>query len=108
MPLNIMKMTRRDGTDRGEFALAALDLCRQYRGQDSVRDARYWWDNASTIAVVVETEPGVTLPSLNAAAEVAKAGFALDDLAQPVGFESYGEARAGADAWERADRPSGA
>lgn len=107
VPLTVTKFTRRSGVDRGDFGLAALDLCRQYRGTDGVVNARYWWDTASTVAVVVETEPGVPFQSLNNSPDVIRAGFALDDLANPHSFETWGDARGGSDSWEAAGRPSG-
>ncbi len=107
MPLSVSHVTRRDRADRGVFGLAALDLCRQYRGAEGVVSARYWWSAPSTIAFVIETEPGVLVQSINSP-DIARATFAMDDLGNPHGFETWGDARGGADGWESAGRPSGA
>lgn len=107
MPLTTYRVTRRDGADRGDFALAALDLCRQYRGFEEVVDARYWWSASSTLAIVIETQPGVVAQQL-ASAELSRAVFAMDELGSSNGFETWNDARGAAAAWEEAGRPPGA
>jgi hypothetical protein len=106
MPLTTYRVTRRDGADRGEFALAALDLCRQYRGFEGVIDARYWWSGSSRLAIVIETEPGVVAQQLGSP-ELANAVFAMDELGDSHGIETWNDARGAAEAWESAGRPSG-
>jgi len=96
---------RRDIADRNELALAALQLCRTLRAQDSVKSAKFYWEDWDRLAVVTERDTwnmdGNPIP------EAAKASSGLANLAQRVEFRLLAEAAIGQQAYERADRPSG-
>lgn len=87
MPMLYSRWDRRDNADRTDFGLASLNMCRQQRGRDGVTSARYYWSDASTIVVLVESERRL-LPLEPGNADLAKGGFAMNDLARRVDYSA--------------------
>ena len=107
MPLQVTKWDRYPTSDRNTFGLAALNFCRALRTQPKIRNARFYWATANSVAVVVEGEPGCFDYNPEPNPEVGKAAFALADLASPGTTEEWADAGVGARNWERAGRPTG-
>ncbi len=110
MPINYQLWQRRDGVDRNEFGLAVLDVCRRVRATNpKVRSSRYYWvDGGSTVAVLTEGELGFNDYNPDPDPDLQKANFRLDDLAHALAFQTWADAGAGTQAWDRADSPTGA
>ena len=106
MPMLYSRWDRRDNANRTDFGLASLNMCRQQRGRDGVTSARYYWSDASTIVVLVESERRL-LPLEPGNADLAKGGFAMNDLARRVDSDTWAEARLGFDAFQSAGSPAG-
>ena len=62
MPLHVTKRERRDGADRDALGTAALTMCRFARSNEGVRNARFYWANIDTVAIIVDAEPGAWGP----------------------------------------------
>ena len=98
MPLFVYKFEGRDGADRDALGRAALNYCRWARAQEGVRDSRFYWATADTVAFVTTVErggrfgPGSGLP---ATPEGAKVFFDVSDLARQTMGETWGDADAG-------------
>ena len=107
MPMQYSVWERRDNAEIHEVALAAESWCRSLRGRDEVVDARYWIRTASQLALLTQTAPG-SLPgaATQGDPEVAKGLFALEKLARNIVSETWGDARAGTDTYQRAESPS--
>ena len=97
MPLHVTKWERRDGADRDALGTAALTMCRFARSNEGVRNARFYWANTDTVAILVDADPGAWGPGSagDPTAEGAQAIFGLSDLAHGVAQETWGEAGAG-------------
>ena len=54
MPIGIQVWQRKDGADRNELALAALQVCRVMRGYDDVSSSKLFWGGWNTIALIAE------------------------------------------------------
>ncbi len=108
MPIAFQRWERRDGVDRDEFALAALEACRRTRTTNpKVRSSRFYWHSASEIVILTEGEQGWNDYNPDPDPEWQKAAFVLDDLARVTQQETWGDAGAGTQTWEQAGRPSG-
>lgn len=105
MPIGFSRYERRDGADRNELALTALELCRRQKANPKVRSARYYWHGASEIVFITDGEPGWNDYNPNPDPGMTKALFKIDSLARFVGQETWREAGLGTRDWERADRP---
>lgn len=101
MPLHVAKWERRDNADRDALGSAALTVCRNARGVDGVRNARFYWANPDTVAIMVDAEPGSWGPGSGSGPtpEGAKAMFGLSNLARMTSSETWGEARTGEEAY---------
>ena len=102
MPLFISKWERRDGADRDALGRAALNVCRWARAQESVRDARFYWANADTVAFVTGVEPGGRWgigSGLPPTADGSRVQFALSDLARLGSSEEWQDANVGEQAF---------
>jgi hypothetical protein len=108
MPIGFTRWQRREGVDRNDFALAALEVCRRARTNPKVRGARFYWHNASEITLLVDGELGFDDYNPDPDPEGVKAQFALDDLGILVESQTWGDAGAGTQTWETAGEPSGA
>ena len=109
MAIAYSRWERRDGADRNDLALAALQFCRRWRTVSGVDSAKYFWVDASTITILVDGEAGsLNVPRFNEDADNARAAFDLDDLCRLTAFETWAEARAGQETHERAGSPTGA
>lgn len=101
MPLHYTRYERRDGVDRDAMGKAALQACRVARGQDGVQDARFYWADWDTVAVLVHAAPGKwgVGSGQGPIPEVAKAGRQLQDLARLTSHEVWAEAGMGEQAY---------
>ena len=109
MHVSYSRWERRDTTSREELGQAAIRLCRAQRTANAkVQAARYFWvDAGNTIVVLVEGEPGFADFNPEPEAELARAQFALSDVARQVGSELWTDPRLGLDLFDRAGRPTG-
>lgn len=108
MPIRFGKVERHPGSDRNQFAVAALAYCRLLRNQPKVQSARFYWaDGGNTIGIVVEGAPGCFDHNPDPNPELLKAGFALADLGSFKDSETWADAGAGERNWEMAGRPAG-
>ena len=102
MPMFVSKWERRDTADRDALGHAALNICRWSRAQDGVRDARFYWADADTVAFVTTVAPGSRWgigSGLPPTADGAKVQFALSDLSRMVSTEAWQDAGVGEQAF---------
>ena len=104
MPLFVGRWERRDGADRDALGRAALAMCRNARSTEGVRDSRFYWVNADTVAIITDAEAGAWGPGSGArqTADGAKALFAMSDIARSGPLETWVEARAGEETFQLA------
>ena len=104
MPLHVGKFERYPSADRNALALAALEWCRAARASEGVNDSRFYWVDPNEIVVVTDAEPGAWGPGADVepSARMAKALFALADLARSTSSETWADARSGAEMYGRA------
>ncbi len=108
MPIGIQVWQRKDGADRNELALAALQVCRVMRGYDDVSSSKLFWGGWNTIALIAEGDDTMfDFRGNDADMAMAMATAGLADLADMVQGYQLGEAKAGQESYERAGRPSG-
>ncbi len=109
MALHVSKYERRDGADRNELGIAALEACRSARETAGVIDSRYYWINPDEVAIITDAEPGAWGPgSANTPQPRAtKALFALADLAKNTSLEVWADARAGSETYKVAQSATG-
>ena len=100
MTLAVHKWERRDGADREAFARAALALCRAARTQPHNRSTRFYWTNQDTIAIIRDFD-GNNRPNGLPPAEIAKALYALSDLARQVSSEEWVDAGFGEEHYQQ-------
>jgi len=92
MDIGILRWDRRDGADRDQLGKAALAFCRAMRSSDGVHSARFYWANPDTVVVLTEADSSEVLYR-QASPDLARATFALADLARQTGTESLFDAR---------------
>jgi hypothetical protein len=86
MTINVTHFERRDAADREDLGKTAFALTQALKADDGVHSARFYWANADTIAVMVDTDTdGDTPPN----ADAARAMFALCDLARQTRNERW-------------------
>lgn len=105
MDIGMSRWERREGADRDQLGRAALAYCRALRGSDGVHGARFYWANPDALVVLTEAESAAVLYR-QASPEVARATFALADLARQTGAETLFDAKA-AEAMYRAAQTEG-
>ena len=98
MTMSYTTWERRDNAKAGDWALAALQMCRMFRALDEVVDARYWMCQASRLAVLIEVEPGADPMTTPEGKEWAQAMGAMVTLGAQCDAEIWRDARQGADA----------
>jgi len=101
MALSFSRWERRDNADRAVFGKASFEYCQALK-LAGVR-ARFYWTGADPVAIVAEAEdPG----AFDAAPPegVARAVFALGDLARQTAAERWIDPREGMTAYTRAGR----
>ena len=93
---------RRDNADRNDLGNAALAVCRSLKAMDAVTSSRFYWHNADTIVIWTEGEASAfeMPPDLN----VAKAFYALADLAKTTKDWRLLDAKLGEEAYRAAGR----
>ena len=106
MALGITLWRRKDGADRNELALAALQVCRVWRSRDDISSSRLFWRGWNDIAIVTEGDDTM-FDFRGTDPDMAKASSGLADLADVVDWYQLGEARQAQQAYEAAGRPSG-
>jgi len=106
MAMGIQVWQRKDGADRNDLALAAIQVCRVLRGHDDISSSKLFWQGWNTIAIVSEGE-NTMWDFKGPDADMAKATAGLADLADIVTGYQLGEARMGQENYEAAGRPSG-
>lgn len=99
MDIGYSSWERRDSADRNELGLAALAYCRAMKGVDGVGDARFYWPGIDTLAILVHVESSGVLYRQPSPA-LAKATFALADLALQTTNQVWLDAPAGAMLYE--------
>lgn len=101
--LHVSKFERYPSADRNALAMAALEWCRAAREHDGVNDSRFYWIDPNEIVVVTDAEPGSWGPGSGAelSGRGAKAVFELADLARSTSTETWADARAGAEMFNR-------
>lgn len=108
MPVSIYKFERNPGVDRNAFAMAALNLCRAVKAANpKVQSHRFYWVDANTIGFVVQGQNGFNDYNPNPDPNVAKAQFALADMANMTNIGLWADAGVGERSWEIAGKPSG-
>lgn len=102
MPLHVAKYERRDGTDRNDLALAALEACRSARETAGVANSRFFWVNPDEIAILTDAEPGAWGQGSGNAPQprAMKALFDLADLARNTSLETWADARSGEETYK--------
>jgi len=103
MAILISRYERRDGVDRDAMARAALDVCRANRAAQGMRQARFYWVNADSIALMFDAESAEVFDH-QPSPDQARTMFGLADLARNVGIERWAEARDGEQAYRAAGR----
>ncbi len=101
MDVGISRWERRDGTDRDQLGQAALAYCRAMRSFEGVHGARFYWANPDTVVVLTEVDSSEVLYR-QASPDLARATFALADLARQTGAESLFDARTGEETFRAA------
>ena len=107
MPIGYNRWERRDGVSRTDFALAALQACRTARAQEQVSDARYYWENASTIVVLITGEQGMFDFQPEPDLEWVKSGYSLDDVARLTDAQRWADAAPAAGVFQEVGSPTG-
>ena len=107
MPVGYSRWERRDGVSRTDFALAALQWCRTARAQEKTNNARYYWQNASTIVILQAGEQGMFDFQPEPDEEAVKAGYALDDVAHMVEQQQWADAAPAAAVFRDIGSPTG-
>jgi hypothetical protein len=107
MPVGITTYRRRPDADRNELALAALQLCRTLRGHDDITSSRLFWDGWNDITIITEGAPTMWNQDGTPNVNMMKATSGLADLADVTSQSRLAEAKAGQDAYDAAERPSG-
>jgi hypothetical protein len=88
MAMQVTYWERRDQADRDAVGRAALVYCRAARGQEGVREARFYWLGPDTLVVAEDVE-SLDVPSTSVTPDQARALFALADLARRTGQERW-------------------
>jgi hypothetical protein len=94
MDVGYTRWERRDGADRNALAMAALEYCRAMREENGVSDARFYWSGVDTLSVLAHVESVDILNRLTTP-RLAKASFALADLARQTTTEAWFDAHVG-------------
>lgn len=94
MDIGISRWERRDAADRDQLGRAALAFCKAQRLSDGVHSVRFYWANPDTVVVLTEVDSSDVLYR-QASPDLARATFALADLARQTATESLFDARAG-------------
>ena len=109
MPAFYTTHERREGADRNDLALAALQLCRRWRAHPGISSAKYYWINPSNILMFAEGAEGAfNIREFNRDHDNAAAVFALDDLARMTSNQMLGDAASGQATYQTAGSPTGA
>lgn len=95
MDIGYSRWERRDGADRNEFGLAALEYCRAMREENGVSDARFYWSGVDTLSLLAYVESADVLNRLTTP-RLATATFALADLGKQTASETWFDAHVGA------------
>lgn len=85
---------RRDGADRDRLGQTALAFCRALRSESGVEDARFYWSGIDSLVVLTQADSADVITGTPSPA-VARATFALADLARQTVSETWLDARVG-------------
>jgi hypothetical protein len=86
MTINVTHFERRDAADREDLGKTAFALTQALKAGDGVNSARFYWADADTIAIMVDTDTQSDTPP---SADAARAMFALSDLARQTRNERW-------------------
>ncbi len=103
MAIMVIHWERRDNADRGALGSAALDFCRASRTVEGMRDCRFYWANADTVVVQADAE-STEVFYRPTTPPVARALFALADLARQTSDERWMEPGMGQETYRAAGR----
>lgn len=104
MPLLYQRFQLKPGADRAKFGDLVLEACRATRANEGVRSARYYWANPNSVVVLIDYEHSRNVFGGTPTPEGARRNFAAFDMADQTAWELWGEARAGTEAYERAQQ----
>ena len=101
MTISVMHFERRDAADREELGKTAFALTQAMKTDDDVASARFYWVDADTIVIMVDT---ATVSDTPPNTDVARAMFALSDLARQTRSERWLDPGAGERTYRSAGR----
>lgn len=109
MPVEYLRLQRRQGVSRDEFAQVVLSACRARRANPHVQSSRYFWaDGGTTVVVLTQGDPQMWDFNPTPDEEAVRSVFGLDDVAHQISLERLTDAGAGTQAWDQAGKPPGA
>jgi hypothetical protein len=103
MAIIVNHWSRRDGASMEKLGQAAYELCRTSRAAQGLRSSRFYWVNSDTIVIQSEADSFEALDR-PPTPELAKAVFALSDLARADATERWMDPRDATETYRRAGR----
>jgi len=100
LAIQYTKWRLRPGADRARLGDLALDWCRYSRSIGGCRNARYYWADANSVAILQEFDTlAQAFPPPDGPGT--KLAFQLSDVADRTVHEIWSDARAGTEAYQR-------
>lgn len=104
MPTVYQRWQLKPGADRAKLGDLVLEACRASRANEGVRNSRYYWPDANTVAILTDFEHQKHVFAAPGTPEGAKRAFAIADLADRTAWEVWADARAGTESYEMSRR----